>query len=116
MYVTHKSHGRVSSSHSDSVFHRVPAQKRPLQYPTCQAPPGHVIPGGHECKFNLTYDLQLCPLPDRGVLWPAFVMFQNFRALGLCSVSSSASTMYCLFKHNTIRRSHINKILLKFST
>ena len=38
----------------------------PLQYPICEDPPGQVAPGGHECKFNLTYDLEGCPLPDRG--------------------------------------------------
>lgn len=41
-------------------------QMRPLQYLTCEDPPGQTAPGGHECKFNLTYDLEGCPLPDRG--------------------------------------------------
>ena len=45
------------------------AQKRPLQYPTCEDPPGQTAPGGHECKFNLAYDLEGCPLPDRGEIF-----------------------------------------------
>jgi hypothetical protein len=51
---------------SNTSFHGLSVQRRPLQYPTCQDQHGHVSPGGHQCKFNLTYDLELCPLPDRG--------------------------------------------------
>ena len=69
------------------------AQKRPLRYPTCESPPGHIIPGGHECKFNLTYDLEPCPLPDRGGIplgnTPAFILEPRVLGSEWCEYSGS---------------------------